>query len=49
MRIHGTTKRQVAAMFFEGKIHLLLLHLDPLIYLDGCVRDQYRCAQTTFL
>jgi transposase len=45
-RIHGTTKRQVAAMFFEEKPHLLPLPLEPfryyqygvrVVHLDGCV------------
>ena len=46
MRIHGTTKRQVAAMFAEEKPALLSLPLEPFRYyqygergvnLDGCV------------
>jgi len=45
-RIHGTTKRQVAAMFAEEKPHLLPLPVEPFryyrfgvrtIHLDGCV------------
>jgi transposase len=45
-RIHGTTKRQVAAMFVEEKPHLLPLPLEPfryyqygqrVVHLDGCV------------
>jgi hypothetical protein len=45
-RIHGTTKRQVAAMFSEEKPHLLPLPLEPfrhyqygerIVHLDGCV------------
>jgi transposase len=45
-RIHGTTKRQVAAMFAEEQPHLLPLPLEPFRYyehggrtvnLDGCV------------
>jgi transposase len=45
-RIHGTTKRQVAAMFAEEKPHLLLLPLEPFryyaygvrtVHLDGAV------------
>ena len=45
-RIHGTTKRQVAAMFAEEKPHLLRLPLEPfryyqygerVVHLDGCV------------
>ena len=45
-RIHGTTKRQVAAMFLEEKPHLLPLPLEPfryyqygerVVHLDGCV------------
>jgi hypothetical protein len=45
-RIHGTTKRQVAAMFAEEKPHLLPIPLEPLryyqygervVHLDGCV------------
>src|SRR6266576_3480096 len=45
-RIHGTTKRQVAAMFAEEKPALLPLPLEPFryyqhgkrgVYLDGCV------------
>ena len=45
-RIHGTTKRQVAAMFAEEKPHLLALPLEPFrpykfgtrtVNLDGCV------------
>jgi transposase len=45
-RIHGTTKRQVAAMFDEEKPHLLPLPLEPfryyqygerVVHLDGCV------------
>ena len=45
-RIHGTTKRQVAAMFAEEKTHLLPLPLEPfrfyqygqrVVHLDGCV------------
>lgn len=48
-RIHGTTKRQVAAMFAEEKPHLLPLPLEPFRYyeygkrvvnLDGCVEVQ---------
>ena len=45
-RIHGTTKRQVAAMFVQEKPHLLPLPLEPFrcyqygertVHLDGCV------------
>ena len=45
-RIHGTTKRQVAAMFAEEKPHLRPLPLEPfryyqygerVVHLDGCV------------
>jgi len=45
-RIHGTTKRQVAAMFAEEKLALLPLPLEPFryyqfgertVHLDGCV------------
>ncbi|HEY1578782.1 MAG TPA: IS21 family transposase [Terracidiphilus sp.] len=45
-RIHGTTKRQVAAMFAEEKPRLLPLPLEPfryfqygerIVHLDGCV------------
>jgi transposase len=45
-RIHGTTKRQVAAMFAEEQPHLLPLPLEPfryyhhgtrMVHLDGCV------------
>src|ERR1700723_1986772 len=45
-RIHGTTKRQVAAMFAEEHPHLLPLPLEPfryyqygerVVHLDGCV------------
>jgi transposase len=45
-RIHGRTKRQVAAMFAEDKPHLQLLPLEPFryyqygehtVHLDGCV------------
>ena len=45
-RIHGTTKRQVAAMFAEEQPHLLPLPLEPFryyqygmrtVHLDGCV------------
>jgi len=45
-RIHGTTKRQIAAMFAEEKPHLLPLPLEPfryyqygerVVHLDGCV------------
>lgn len=45
-RIHGTTKRQVAAMFAEEKPALLALPLEPfryyqygerVVHLDGCV------------
>src|SRR3989454_3985111 len=45
-RIHGTTKRQVAAMFAEEKSFLLALPLEPFryyqygertVHLDGCV------------
>src|SRR5262249_14436174 len=45
-RIHGTTKRQVAAMLAEEKPHLLPLPLEPfgyyqygerVVHLDGCV------------
>jgi transposase len=45
-RIHGTTKRQVAAMFAEEKLVLLPLPLEPfryyqygerIVHLDGCV------------
>ena len=55
-RIHGTTKRQVAAMFDEEKPHLLALPAEPFryyeygkrtVHLDGCVEVQsayYRCV-----
>lgn len=55
-RIHGTTKRQVAAMFADEKPHLLPLPVEPFryyeystrtVHLDGCVEVQrayYRCA-----
>jgi transposase len=45
-RIHGTTKRQVAAMFAEEQPHLLALPVEPfryyshgerVVHLDGCV------------
>jgi transposase len=45
-RIHGTTKRQVAAMFSEERPHLLPLPIEPFryyqygtrtVHLDGCV------------
>jgi len=45
-RIHGTTKRQVAAMFAEAKPYLLPLPVEPfryyqygerVVHLDGCV------------
>src|SRR3989475_4793519 len=45
-RIHGTTKRQVGAMFAEEKPHLLPLPIEPfryyqygerVVHLDGCV------------
>jgi transposase len=45
-RIHGTTKRQVAAMFADEKPHLLPLPVEPFryynygdrrVHLDGCV------------
>ena len=45
-RIHGTTKRQVSAMFAEEKPHLLPLPVEPFryyrfgqrtVHLDGCV------------
>jgi hypothetical protein len=45
-RIHGTTRRQIAAMFLEEKPHLLPLPLEPfryyqygerVVHLDGCV------------
>lgn len=45
-RIHGTTKRQVAAMFAEERPHLLPLPLEPFrfyqygvrtVHLDGCI------------
>ena len=45
-RIHGTTKRQVAAMFTEEQPHLLPLPVEPfryysygerVVHLDGCV------------
>jgi len=45
-RIHGTTKRQVAAMFAEEQPHLLPLPVEPfryyqygtrIVHLDGCV------------
>lgn len=45
-RIHGTTKRQVAAMFADEKPHLLPLPIEPfrfyqygerVVHLDGCV------------
>src|SRR5215475_142113 len=45
-RVHGTTKRQVAAMFAEEKPYLLPLPLEPfryyqygerVVHLDGCV------------
>lgn len=44
--IHGTTKRQVAAMFREEKSHLMPLPLEPfryyqygerVVHLDSCV------------
>jgi transposase len=37
-RIHGTTKRQVAAMFAEEKPHLLPLPLEPFRYYEYGVR-----------
>ena len=55
-RIHGTTKRQVAAMFAEEKPFLLALPLEPfryyqygerIVHLDGCVEVRsslLRCA-----
>jgi transposase len=45
-RIHGTTKRQVAAMFAEERPHLTTLPIEPfryyeygtrIVHLDGCV------------
>ena len=45
-RIHGTTKRQVAAMFADEQPHLLALPVEPfrfysygqrIVHLDGCV------------
>ena len=48
-RIHGTTKRQVSAMFAEEKPALLPLPLEPFryyqygertVHLDGCVRSR---------
>jgi hypothetical protein len=45
-RIHGTTKRQVAAMFAEEKPHLVPLPIEPfryyqygerMVHMDGCV------------
>jgi transposase len=45
-RIHGTTKRQVAAMFADERSHLLPLPVEPfrfysygerIVHLDGCV------------
>ena len=50
-RIHGTTKRQVAAMFAEEKPSLLPLPLEPfryyqygerVVHLDGCVEVEAR-------
>ncbi len=50
-RIHGTTKRQVAAMFAEEKSSLLPLPLEPfryyqhgqrVVHLDGCVESRSR-------
>jgi transposase len=55
-RIHGTTKRQVAAVFAEEKPHLLPLPVEPFryyqygtrtVHLDGCVevaRAYYRAV-----
>jgi transposase len=55
-RIHGTTKRQVAAMFADEKPHLLPLPVEPFryyqhgrrtVHLDGCVevgRAYYRAV-----
>ena len=49
-RIHGTTKRQVAAMFAEERPALLLLPVEPFryyqfgtrtVHLDGCVEVEY--------
>src|SRR5712692_8347065 len=49
-RIHGTTKRQVAAMFAEERPTLLPLPLEPFryyqfgtrtVHLDGCVEVEY--------
>ena len=53
-RIHGTTKRQVAAMFAEEKPHLLPLPLEPfrfyqygqrVVHLDDCVEVRSRLLQ----
>jgi len=49
-RIHGTTKRQVAAMFAEERPTLLPLPVDPFryyqfgtrtVHLDGCIEVEY--------
>jgi transposase len=49
-RIHGTTKRQVAAMFAEERPHLRPLPVEPFryyafgrrtVHLDGCVEVEY--------
>ena len=55
-RIHGTTKRQVAAMFAEEKPSLLPLPLEPfryyqhgqrVVHLDGCVAVKARLLRRT--
>jgi hypothetical protein len=52
-RIHGTTKRQVAAMFAEERPFLLPLPVEPFryyqygertVHLDGCVEVAYYSA-----
>jgi hypothetical protein len=52
-RIHGRTKRQVAAMFAEEKPHLQPLPLEPFryyqygertVHLDGCVEVEAAVA-----
>jgi hypothetical protein len=43
-RIHGTTKRQVAAMFAEEKPNLLPLPLEPFRYYQYVHRSSRKCT-----
>ncbi len=55
-RIHGTTKRQVAAMFADEQPHLLPLPVEPfryyqygerIVHLDGCVEADRAYSRAT--